>query len=259
MEKFKTLITAIIKGTDMQPFASQTIKEIVTQNFRTASVFEKYSLDFCCKGGVTIHDACREKQIDPSTVITDLLALNTAEDASSQRFNQWDTDFLATYIIENHHAYVRQAIPALLAHTQKVAAVHGERHPEMKQVGNLFGVVANEMISHMHKEEHILFPYIVSLARTAKEKRSTSGSPFGSIRNPIHMMEQEHESAGSLMYEIRELTNNYAIPGDACTTYRVTLKELQEFEHDLHQHVHLENNILFPKATRIEEDLVSKK
>ncbi|MEW5798698.1 MAG: iron-sulfur cluster repair di-iron protein [Bacteroidota bacterium] len=241
----------------MQQYDSQTIKEIVTQNFRTASVFEKYSLDFCCKGGVTIADACRDKQIDPSTVIADLLTLNTADDVSTQRFNQWEADFLATYIIENHHAYVRQVIPPLIAHTQKVAMVHGERHPEMKNVADIFGVVANEMISHMHKEEHILFPYIVSLARTANEKRSMSGSPFGSVRNPIRMMEQEHESAGSLMYEIRELTKNYAAPDDACTTYRVTLKELQEFESDLHQHVHLENNILFPKATKLEEDLIS--
>lgn len=243
----------------MQQYDSQTIKEIVTQNFRTASVFEKYSLDFCCKGGVTIADACRDKQIDPSVVIADLQTLNTSDDSSNQRFNRWEEDFLATYIIENHHAYVRQAIPPLITHTRKVASVHGERHPEMKDVADIFGVVANEMISHMHKEEHILFPYIVSLARTAKEKRSMSGSPFGSVRNPIRMMEQEHESAGSLMYEIRELTKNYAAPDDACTTYRVTLKELQEFESDLHQHVHLENNILFPKATKIEEDLVAIK
>lgn len=245
--------------TAMQQFASQTIKEIVTENFRTASVFEKYSLDFCCKGGVTIADACREKHIDPSVVIADLLALNNAGDRPSQHFNRWEADVLATYIIENHHAYVRQAIPSLIAHTQKVALVHGVRHPEMKRVADLFGVVANEMISHMHKEEHILFPYIVSLERAAKEKKSASGSPFGSVRNPIRMMEQEHESAGSLMYEIRELTRQYAVPGDACTTYRVTLKELQDFEHDLHQHVHLENNILFPKATTLEEQLTSQR
>ncbi|MBI2429851.1 MAG: iron-sulfur cluster repair di-iron protein [Ignavibacteriales bacterium] len=256
MEEYKKIIATINKGTDMHTYDSQTIKEIVTQNFRAASVFEKYSLDFCCKGGVTIADACKEKQIDPAKVVADLHTLNDATNGSHQRFNQWDVDFLTTYIISNHHEYVRQAIPALRAHTQKVASVHGERHPEMKKVADLFGVVANEMISHMHKEEHILFPYIITLGLSSKEKKFSSGSPFGTVRNPIRMMEQEHESAGSLMYEIRDLTGDYTIPGDACTTYRVTLKELQEFEHDLHQHVHLENNILFPKAVLLEEQLV---
>ena len=236
-----------------------TIKEIVTHNFRAASVFEKYSLDFCCKGGKTIAAACNEKQLDPSVVINELQTLNDAVDTSSQRFNRWDVDFLASYIVENHHAYVRQSIPVLIAHTQKVAMVHGERHPEMKKTADLFGVVAQEMIQHMHKEEQILFPAIAAVARAKREGSSLPSLPFGSVKNPIALMEQEHDSAGTIMFEIRELTSNYTVPEDGCTTYRVTLQELKEFELDLHQHVHLENNILFPKSIALEEQLLHER
>jgi len=249
--------STITKEIPMELYNSQTIKEIVTQNFRTAAVFEKYSLDFCCKGGVTIADACKEKNIDPSSVISELQTLNEAADNSSQRFNQWSPDFLVSYIVENHHAYVREAIPSLLAHSRKVAYVHGERHPEMKKVADIFGVVADEMTSHMHKEERMLFPYIVALFNSSHDKSSVPHAPFGSVCNPIAMMEHEHDSAGSLMYEIRELTKSYIVPEDACTTYKVTLAELKEFEHDLHKHVHLENNILFPKAIKLEQELMS--
>jgi regulator of cell morphogenesis and NO signaling len=258
MEIKTTTTTAVVtKEISMEPYHSQTIKEIVTHNYRAASVFEKYSLDFCCKGGVTIADACREKNIDASSVINELLTLNEAADNSFQRFNQWNPDFLVSYIVENHHAYVRQAIPSLTAHTRKVSSVHGEHHPEMKRVADIFNIVAEEMTNHMFKEERMLFPYIVALFNSSRDNTPVPHASFGSVQNPIAMMEQEHESAGSLMYEIRELTKNYSVPDDACATYRVTLQELKEFEHDLHKHVHLENNILFPKATKIEQELIS--
>ena len=256
--EIKTNITTVTKEILMEQYNSQTIKEIVTQNFRAASVFEKYSLDFCCKGGRTITDACKEKNLDPSPIFTELQSLNNAADNTVQRFNQWSPDFLVSYIIENHHAYIRQVIPSLLAHTRKVASVHGERHPEMIRTADIFAVVADEMMSHMHKEEQMLFPYIAALFNSLQDKAPVPRSPFGSVSNPIAMMEQEHDAAGSMMYEIRELTNSYALPDDACTTYRVTLQELKEFEHDLHQHVHLENNILFPKAAQMEEILQSQ-
>lgn len=243
----------------MNTFDTSTIKDIVTHNFRAASVFEKYSLDFCCKGGKTIAAACNEKNIDPSVVIAELQTLNDAVDTSSQRFNRWDVEFLASYIVENHHAYVRQSIPVLLAHTQKVAMVHGDRHPEMKKAADLFGVVAQDMIHHMHKEEQMLFPAIAAVARAQREGTTFHPMPFGSVKNPIAMMEREHDSAGSLMFEIRELTSNYTVPEDGCTTYRVTLQELKEFELDLHQHVHLENNILFPKSIGLEEQFLHER
>lgn len=242
----------------MSTYESLTIKEIVTQNYRAASVFEKYSLDFCCKGGVTISDACKEKHIDPASIITALHTLAEVPEESLHRFNQWSIPLLVSFIVENHHTYVKQTIPSMLAHTKKVAAVHGERHPEMIAVAENFAVVANEMMNHMHKEERMLFPYIMALYDALHDKAPVPHSPFGTVRNPIAMMEQEHDAVGSLMYEIRNVTHNYAIPADACTTYRVTLQELKEFEHDLHQHVHIENNILFPKAAEMEEKLIVK-
>jgi regulator of cell morphogenesis and NO signaling len=162
---------------------------------------------------------------------------------------------LVSYIVSNHHAFVRQAMPALLAHTTKVAAVHGDQHPELREIAGLFERAADEMTSHMGKEEQILFPYIVALEDAAADAATAPSAPFGTVRNPIRMMEAEHESAGDAMARIRELTSGYAVPPDACTTYRVCFQELEEFERDLHEHVHLENNILFPKAARIEAEI----
>jgi regulator of cell morphogenesis and NO signaling len=244
-----------MKGVIMEQFGSQTIREIVTQNYRTAAVFEKYSLDFCCKGGRTIDDACKEKNINAEAVMEELRNLNGGPEADLQRFNQWNADFLTAYIVENHHGYIRAVVPAMLAHTRKVAMVHGERHPEMVRAAELFATVAADLMNHMQKEEMMLFPFIVSLYRSMSDKAPVPSAPFGSVNNPIAMMEHEHDAAGTMMYEIRELTKNYVPPEDACTTYRVTLQELKEFEHDLHRHVHLENNILFPKAKAMEAKL----
>lgn len=232
---------------------STTIREIVSHDFRTAAVFEKYSLDFCCKGGKTVAAACGERNIDPAPLLAELRAVTAAGPSDEPRFAEWEADDLTVYIVDRHHAYVRTALPSILAHARKVASVHGERHPEMKEVADIMGVVANDMQHHMLKEERILFPYIEALAGAVRAGASFAASPFGTVRNPIAMMEQEHESAGSLMEEVRRLTAGYTLPEDGCTTYRVTLQELEEFERDLHRHVHLENNILFPKGIALEE------
>jgi regulator of cell morphogenesis and NO signaling len=140
----------------------------------------------------------------------------------------------------------------MLARARKIAQVHGAKHKELPRVAQLVEDVANEMTSHMMKEEHILFPYIVALADAKAGNRPAPIAPFGTVANPIHMMEMEHESAGNALFEIRELTDGYTVPADACGTYTVCLKELEGFEQDLHLHVHLENNILFPKAAALE-------
>ncbi len=229
-----------------------TIRDIVAGDFRAAAVFQRYGLDFCCGGERSVVDACREKGIDAAAVLTDVQAACAAAESGTPRFASWDAVTLINYIVANHHAYVRQAIPTLLAHTEKIAAVHGERHPELARVARLFAGVADEMTSHMFKEERILFPYIQSLHESVQQHRGVPPCPFGTVGNPIRMMEAEHESAGSAMAQIRELTGGYAPPPDACTTYRVSLEELKAFEDDLHAHVHLENNILFPRALQLE-------
>jgi regulator of cell morphogenesis and NO signaling len=233
-----------------------SIKDIVSLNFHAAAVFEKYSLDFCCRGAKTIQDACREKQIDASSVIEELSVLGQEGDPSGMRFTEWEPDFLINYIIQNHHSYVSKMIPVLYTHTQKIAAVHGANHPELLEIARHFETVALELKRHMMKEEDILFPYINEL-QSAKKTESPGRRPhFGSVQNPIRMMEAEHQLAGDELYAIRSLSNNYTVPEDGCTTYRVTYQELQDFELDLHRHVHLENNILFPMAVKLEQELL---
>ncbi|MFZ4622574.1 MAG: iron-sulfur cluster repair di-iron protein [Bacteroidota bacterium] len=234
-----------------------SIKDIVVQNFHAAAVFEKYSLDFCCRGGKTVHKACEEKKIDPQVVFAELSVLESEQDASGMRYTEWEPDFLVNYIIQNHHAYVRKMIPVLYAHTQKIAAVHGSNHPELNKIALHFENVAVEMQQHMIKEEQMLFPFITALHKAQTTNQPAPVPHFGSVQNPIRMMEQEHEHAGDEMYAIRELSNNYSVPEDGCTTYRVTFQELRDFEMDLHRHVHLENNVLFPKAVKMENDIIT--
>jgi len=241
----------------MNRFKNATLKSIVTDDFRAAAVFEKFSLDFCCGGGVTIEQACSKKGLDPAPVFAELQELDRKAGGQTPNFSAWPPDELINYIVNVHHKYVREAIPVLLAHTQKVAAVHGERHPEVVEIARHFNMVAQDMAAHMMKEEQVLFPYILELVKAKRNGTVMAGSPFGGVQNPIRMMEMEHQAAGDEMAAIRSLTANYTPPDDACTTYRVSFRELQLFEEDLHRHVHLENNILFPKAITLERELAT--
>ena len=225
-----------------------TIGEIVSNDFRTAAVFQEFGIDFCCGGRRTLADACRDLDED---------AVRTAGErvcegpASSARFDTWSPEQLIGHIVANHHAYVRRAMPSLIAFTQKIAAVHGSRHPELAEIARITEDIAAEMTSHMAKEERVLFPYIGALSEAVRNGVPAPPAPFGLVENPIRMMEEDHDAAGAAMARIRELTSGYAVPEDGCTTYRVCLEELNAFERDLHEHVHLENNILFPAARKL--------
>ena len=236
---------------------TKSLKEIVTDNFHTAAVFEKYSLDFCCRGGKTIDEACKDKNIDPTSVLNDLLSMEKAAGSPTVPFAEWEPDILCDYIVQNHHAYVAKMIPLLYMHTRKIAAVHGANHPELLSIAEHFEAVALELQQHMKKEEQMLFPFIKTTYAAKKHNESAVHAPFGSVQNPIRMMEAEHQNAGDEMYSIRSLSNGYTVPADGCTTYRITYQELQDFERDLHEHVHLENNILFPKAIALEQEMIS--
>ena len=230
-----------------------TIRDIVANDYRAAAVFQKHGIDFCCGGDRTVDAACAAKGLPAASIVEELEAVTATPASGTPRFNEWDLPSLTSYIVAHHHAYVRQAIPTLLQHTRKIATVHGEHHPELADVANVFAGVADEMTMHMMKEERMLFPYIDAMARAAAAGQPIPTAPFGTVQNPIRMMEMEHDSAGSAMARINELTRGYQRPEDACTTYQVCLQELDAFERDLHAHVHLENNILFPKAARLEE------
>jgi regulator of cell morphogenesis and NO signaling len=220
---------------------------VVAADFRAAAVFQQFGIDFCCGGKKSIAQACDARQVPHTEVLTAIQRV-CAVPARSPHFSEWEADALADFIVRTHHRYVRDTMPALLAYTSKLARVHGERHPELLEVAALTENVAAEMTSHMAKEERVLFPYIVALAETSRAGEPVPPAPFGSIDDPIRMMEDEHESAGGAMARIRKLTRDYTPPADGCTTYRVCLETLKAFEADLHAHVHLENNILFPRA-----------
>ncbi len=186
----------------------------------------------------------------------ELKAIGETPAASSQDYNIWELGFLAEYILNTHHKYVVAAIPVITEYTQKVARVHGERHPEAIEIAGNFQKAANELIGHMVKEENVLFPYIKKLAEAKKNGTVMEGSLFGTIQNPINMMEMEHEQVGNILEHIKNLTDSYTPPDDACTTFRLSYAKLKEFEDDLHQQIHLENNIFFPKAAALEKELL---
>jgi regulator of cell morphogenesis and NO signaling len=229
-----------------------TIREIVANDYRTAAVFERHGLDFCCGGCKTIEESCREHGIDSGTLLRELDDVLTASAAAAPAYNKWDAVTLIDYIVSVHHGYVRDAIPRLVQHTQKIAEVHGARRTELAHVARLVGRVAAEMHAHMEKEEQVLFPYIREVEEAGHAGRPAPPAPFGTVRNPIRAMESEHEFVGDAMAEIRQLTDGYRPPEGACATYELCLRELAGFERDLHAHVHLENNVLFPKAVALE-------
>ena len=233
---------------NMNSILEKTLATIVAENHQTAAIFEKYSLDFCCKGKRILKEACMEKNIDAISLAEELEALS-AKPLSHTPFADMTADELIGYILIHHHFYVKQSMPTIMLHLEKVAMKHGPNFPYMIEVYQLFAEIEKDMSSHMQKEENILFPRIKQVVAASSDNQALPDVNF--IKDPISVMEHEHDSAGDIMSEIRVLTNNYTTPEDACTTFRVVIAELQAFEEDLHKHVHLENHILFPKAENI--------
>jgi regulator of cell morphogenesis and NO signaling len=232
----------------------KTVKEYVLEDFRTASIFEKYGLDFCCGGGRSVLEACSHKGLDYDAIQRELdeLEISGKGAGATNRFQEWSITFLSTYVVQNHHNYIRSVVPAILTHAQKVGQVHAERWPYMIEVASIFADLASELTSHLHKEEAILFPRLRQLDNAAGGTAARSRYLGG----PIAQMMAEHDEAGALMERINKLTNHYTLPEGGCTTFSTLLSELQDFERDLHQHVFLENNILFPKALALEETML---
>jgi regulator of cell morphogenesis and NO signaling len=237
-------------------FEQATVGEIVAADFRTAAVFERFGIDFCCGGRRSLGDACREASADTASVAGALDALPPRA-ADDDDVTQWGVDRLIDHILARHHSYVRSALPSIARYLAKLHEVHGARHPELARIAAVFQQVGTELEQHMCKEEQILFPYVRDLAEHAGQACDLGMSPFGTVENPIRMMEREHREAADALRLIRELTNGYTPPADGCTTYTVCMEELKAFERDLHRHVHLENNVLFPRAVALENRLES--
>lgn len=236
--------------------SEETVGEVVAKDYRKAQVFKKLGIDFCCGGKKTLSEVSSKKGISVDQLKSELAAIDRQDSNPSANFDKWDIGFLTDYIINTHHQYVKDNSAFMIELAEKVARVHGGSHPEVIKVAEIFVAIAKDLGLHLMKEEKILFPYIKELIELKKTGEKVKEVPFGEVSNPIQLMESEHEQAGEDLVAIRELTSDYTLPADACTSYRILYKKLEEFENDLHQHVHLENNILFPKAIELEKELI---
>ncbi len=240
----------------MNVYDQKTIGQWVAEDYRTATVFKSFGIDFCCKGNRTIKEACEPKNINTREV--EMALAETIIDKNEGEgidFKAWPMDLLADYIEKTHHRYVDKIIPVLQQYLNKICKVHGDANPELFEIAELFNQSAGELTAHMKKEEFILFPYIRKMQYYIEGNGAVESPHFGTVKNPIKMMMAEHETEGGRFEEIANLANQYNPPLHACNTYMVTFALLEEFENDLHRHIHLENNILFPKAIEMEEQL----
>ncbi len=231
------------------------IGQIVAENYKAAAVFKKHGIDFCCNGNRTIERAVGKKEDGPDQLIRELKEAVAEKNNGSIDFKSFPLDLLADYIEKTHHRYVTQKISEITPFLQKIVQVHGMNHPELMEIERLFMLSAGDLSAHMKKEELVLFPYIRGIVQAQLSGGNKPNSVIDSAASYIAEMEKDHDAEGERFRTISALTDEYTPPEDACTTYRVTFSMLEEFEDDLHRHIHLENNILFPKAMRLEEQL----
>ncbi len=226
----------------MENYKDINIGEIVTRDFRAAEIFKNAGIDFCCGGNQSLEQACKEKNLDSSVLETELAKLENTTVNALHNFNEWNLDFLCDYIVNTHHKTVLKLLPQLTVYTRKIEQVHGAHHPELVEIAELFSQINTELLQHLKKEEEVLFPAIKDVLKT------NSSESKKIVISEITRMKGEHEFAGGAMDKINVLSDNYGVPADGCNTYQVAYKLLEQFEDDLHIHVHLENNILYPKA-----------
>ena len=234
------------------------IGQFVAEDFRTAAVFSSYGIDFCCKGERSVEEVCKKNNIEVDGLLDKLQAAVSSTGQQSIDYKSWPLDLLAEYIEKKHHRYVEEKTPIIRQFLDKLCKVHGQRHPELLEITTLFIGCAHAMAAHMKKEELIIFPFIKRMVKAQMEGTSIESPQFATVENPIEMMKHDHEAEGDRFRRIVELTDNYTPPADACNTYKVTFAMLDEFEKDLHLHIHLENNILFPEAIKLEKTLSKK-
>ena len=232
---------------------TRTVGEIAAEMPNATREFEKVGIDYCCGGTRTLGDACAQAKIPVGEVLARLekSAQLSAIGDSKDWQNQPLADLIA-HITGTHHVFVREECPRIEALASKVVGVHGQNHPELLQVQEIFSALAGELSVHLMKEEQVLFPYIFRLEESFVAGEPAPPAMFGTVVNPVRMMMQEHDGAGEAVRTLRSITHDYAVPADACISYRTLYEALQGFEADLHQHIHLENNILFPRAVAME-------
>jgi regulator of cell morphogenesis and NO signaling len=235
----------------MSATIEKTVRELALEIPAATRVFERLQIDYCCGGNRTLDEACRSAGVPVDRVIAAL----EGENAGSGVDREWTVEPLAelvAHIQSTHHVYTREAIARIPRLIEKVVAAHGANHPELRRIETVFAGLAQELAMHMMKEEMVLFPHIVRAEEASLAGEPALPPPFGTVRNPVRMMEHEHDSAGEALRELRGLSSDYTAPADGCLTYRTLYGAMAEFEADLHQHIHLENNVLFPRAVELE-------
>lgn len=237
----------------MKITADQTVGEIATAYPETVRIFELKGIDYCCGGKRALESVCQAKSLDSAELLQQLRELVDKSPDPPVRWTDVSLKALVQYILSRHHAPCRLESARLLALLNKVVARHGAEHPELEETQRLFSALSNELSTHMLKEEQVLFPFIERLEQAKESHQPLPSAFFGTVNNPIRHMIEDHDDAGVLSDQIRALTGNYAVPEAACNSYRALLHGLGEFERDLHMHVHLENNILFPRACELEK------
>ena len=233
-----------------------TVRDVAMKLPQSTRLFEKLRIDYCCGGDKPLAEACASAGVDVDSVIEMLAGVtqSNSQNESGLEFQNLTPTKLITHIVETHHVFTKSEMERLQSLADKVLAAHGGNHPELIHVDELLARLGAELTPHMMKEEQVLFPYIVAMETAANQNRPVPFAPFGTVNNPIRMMMREHDAAGELMRELRALTSDYKVPADGCISYRTLYQALEHFEQDLHQHIHLENNILFPKALDLETE-----
>lgn len=237
--------------------STTTVRDVAINTPQATGVFEKLKIDYCCGGSKPLTEACASVGVKVDDVITMIEQAKQSDIARNDvvDFQQSSLTDLIAHILDKHHVYTKNEMTRLDSLISKVLSVHGENHPELRMIDKLFRQLCADLTPHMFKEEQILFPYILELERATLQGRSAPFAPFGTVNNPIRMMMAEHDTAGEILHELRAQTRDYTLPADACMSYQTLYQAMEAFEKDLYQHIHLENNILFPRALTAEQNL----
>jgi regulator of cell morphogenesis and NO signaling len=241
--------------------STNSVRELALTIPGATRLFERLGIDYCCGGAKSLADACAARNLSALEVMQQLEEEGEkqgSQAAETADFNGLPLTELITHITTKHHTFTKQELARLSALMDKVCSVHGQNHDELLRLQMLFKELAEDLAPHMMKEEMVLFPYIVRVEKAVGQNQPTlQPPPFMTVRNPVRMMSLEHDKAGDLLRSMREASDGYTVPADACISYRTLYQALEELERDLHQHIHLENNILFPRAIEMEDAINS--
>jgi regulator of cell morphogenesis and NO signaling len=247
----------LLESTLLDP--TKTVRELALEIPNATRIFEKMKIDYCCGGNKSLEEACATAGVEVAE-LERLFAQATESEASLNGlldFQNLSLTDLIGHILAKHHVYTKEEMARLQPLIAKVISAHGENHPELGQIGDVFQQVCADLTPHMAKEEKVLFPYLEELEASLLQNRPAPFAPFGTVKNPVRMMMMEHDTVGDLLRELRALSSDYAVPADGCISYQTLYQALEVFEKDLHQHIHLENNVLFPRAVEMEDKVQS--